>query len=255
MQAFANLRPCNFASQSLTHLSPLKPEIATGVSFILVRENCGGAYFGSKVEEGSFASDSWAYSKAEIERVARVAGVLAMQHDPPLRVTSSDKANVLASGRLWRKVVSETFAREFPRVELVHQLADSLAMIMMLDPRQLNGVIVTDNTFGDMLSDEAGGITGSLGLLASASLSGVPDGKKGAPGLYEPVHGTAPSISGKQLANPVAQILSAAMMLRYSFTMHREAKAIEQAVEHVLGAKSAGGMEVRTRWAFWHLQR
>ncbi|KAL9621446.1 MAG: hypothetical protein Q9160_004089 [Pyrenula sp. 1 TL-2023] len=254
LQAFANLRPCNFASKSLVHRSPLKPEIVAGVDFMLVRENCGGAYFGPKVEasegdgKGDFASDSWAYSRAEIERVARVAGSLAMQHVPPLRVTSSDKANVLASGRLWRRVVTEVFEKEFPRVELVHQLADSLAMIMMQDPRRFNGVIVTDNTFGDMLSDEAGGVTGSLGLLPSASLCGVPGREegKGAPGLYEPVHGSAPDIAGKGLVNPVAQILSAAMMLRYSFGMKKEAEAIEKAVEKVLDAREEGGMEMRT---------
>lgn len=197
--AFANLRPCYFAAESLVERSPLKPKIVTGVNFMLVRENCGGAYFGPKVEEATHASDSWAYTKPEVERCARVAAFLAMQHNPPLLVTSSDKANVLANSRLWRKVVSEVFADEFPKVELKHQLADSLAMLMIQDPRRFNGVIVTDNTFGDMLSDEAGGLTGSLGLLPSASLCGVPSAENGGKvrGIYEPVHGSAPDISGK----------------------------------------------------------
>ena len=147
---------------------------------------------------------------------------MAQQHHPPLAVTSADKANVLASGRLWRKVVSEVFAKEFPEVELKHQLADSLAMLMIKDPRQFNGVIVTDNTFGDMLSDEAGGLTGSLGLLPSASLCGIPPtgvgatlgqgeptgaAREGVNGIYEPVHGSAPDIAGQGKVNPVAQIL------------------------------------------------
>ena len=254
--AFANIRPCTFYSRSLLHLSPLKPEIVSGTDFVILRENCGGAYYGPKTERADYACDTWGYSRVEIERCARVAGALAMQGKDlpggdgrPLTVTSSDKANVLASGRLWRKVVSEVFAAEFPDVELRHQLADSLAMIMIKNPRQFNGVVVTDNTFGDMLSDEAGGLMGTLGLLPSASLCGSPPspGKaEGVNGIYEPVHGSAPDIAGKGLVNPIGQILSVALMLRYSFGMLEVAQGIEHAVGKVLDARDIGGMELRT---------
>lgn len=256
LDAFANIRPCIFYSRSLIPQSPLKPAIAEGTNFILLRENCGGAYFGSKVEEADFASDSWAYGRAEIERCARVAAALATTmgkdgkgtgHCPegPATVWSSDKANVLASGRLWRKVTTEVFAKEFPHIELKHQLADSLSMLMVKNPRMFNGVIHTDNTFGDMLSDQAGGVVGTLGVLPSASLSGIPDGRR-CTGIYEPVHGSAPDIAGKGIVNPTAQILSAAMMLRYSFNLAPEATAIEAAVEKVLDGKDIGGLEIRT---------
>lgn len=223
---------------------------------MVLRENCSGAYFGTKVEEDDFASDSWAYSRDEIAKCARVAAALAktMGKDGrgdgqcaagPATVWSSDKANVLASGRLWRRVTSEVFASEFPEVELKHQLADSLSMLMVKNPRMFNGVIHTDNTFGDMLSDQAGGVVGTLGVLPSASLCGVPDGRR-CNGIYEPVHGSAPDIAGKGIVNPTAQILSAAMMLRYSCGLAPEASAIEAAVEKVLDAKEIGGLEVRS---------
>lgn len=246
LTAFANLRPCKFYSKSLHDRSPLKPEIVAGTDFVVLRENCGGAYYGEKTEEADFASDPWSYSRSEVERVAHVAAALAMEHDPPLRVTSADKANVLASGRLWRRVVTEVFEKNYPQIELKHQLADSLAMIMMKYPRECNGIILTDNTFGDLLSDEASVIPGSLGLLPSASLSGVPDGKTKINGIYEPIHGSAPDIAGKGIVNPVAQILSLALMLRYSFQMKSEADAIEKAVEKVLDSKADGGLEIRT---------
>lgn len=251
------MRPCNFASKSLIHRSPIKAEIISGVEFMLIRENCGGAYFGTKVEEEDYGCDPWEYHRSEIERVARVAGALAMQHDPPLPVWSVDKANVLANSRVWRRIVHEVFAKEFPKVNLRNQLADSLAMLLITKPTDYNGVIVTDNTFGDILSDESGGLTGSLGLLPSASLAGPPAARGteptlgrnsvgGVTGLYEPVHGSAPDISGRGLANPVAQVLSLAMMLRYSFNMHHEADVVEKAVETVLNSKEDGGLEVRT---------
>lgn len=236
--------------------SPLKPSIAEGTNFICLRENCGGAYFGPKVEESDFASDTWAYRRDEIERCARVAAALATTMgkdgkgtgncpEGPATVWSSDKANVLASGRLWRKVTSEVFAKDFPHIELKHQLADSLSMLMVKNPRMFNGVIHTDNTFGDMLSDQAGGVVGTLGVLPSASLCGIPDGSR-CNGIYEPVHGSAPDIAGKGIVNPTAQILSAALMLRYSFNLVPEAAAIEAAVEKVLDGKDIGGLEIRS---------
>jgi 3-isopropylmalate dehydrogenase len=249
---FANMRPCYFPSQSRVERAPIKAELVEGVNFMLIRENCGGAYFGKKIEEEDYGCDPWEYSRAEIERVARVAGALAMQTDPPTPVTSVDKANVLANSRVWRRIVTQLFEKEFPKVKLQHQLADSLAMLFITQPTRWNGIILTDNTFGDILSDESGGLTGSIGLLPSASLAGPPGGSMGqnsvggARGLYEPVHGSAPDISGKGLANPVAQVLSLAMMLRYSFNMHREADIVDKAVEKVLDAKDIGGLELRS---------
>lgn len=254
IDAFANVRPCTFYSQSLIERSPLKPEIAKGTNFMLLRENCGGAYYGPKHEEADRASDTWLYTRPEIERCCRVAAALAVTMGKdgkgggggPATVWSSDKANVLASGRLWRRVTTETFEKEFPQIELKHQLADSLSLMMVKAPTMFNGVIHTDNTFGDMLSDQAGGVVGTLGVLPSASLCGVPGEGKRCNGIYEPVHGSAPDIAGKGIVNPVAQILSMAMMLRYSFNMHEEALAVEAAVEKVLDGKDLGGLETRT---------
>lgn len=150
------------------------------------------------------------------------------------KIHSIDKANVLATSRLWRKVVSETLEREFPQLEYEHHLVDSAAMAMVQNPKKLNGVVLTENMFGDILSDEASVIVGSLGLLPSASLNGLPDGKSKCVGLYEPIHGSAPDIAGQNIANPIATILSVAMLLRYSLGFEQEARAVEEAVRQVL---------------------
>ncbi|KAH0596876.1 hypothetical protein MHUMG1_05184 [Metarhizium humberi] len=255
LDAFANLRPCEIIVPSLLDASPLKPDIIRGTKFIVVRENCGGAYFGTKVETPDVASDLWVYRPHEVERCARVSAAVARLLGKsgdgkggggPAVVWSADKANVLASGRLWRRVTEDTFKKEFPDVELRHQLADSMAMLMVKNPRGFNGVIHTDNTFGDVLSDISGGIVGSLGTLPSASISGVP-GEGKCNGIYEPVHGSAPDIAGKGIVNPVAQILSLAMLLRYSCLLTAEAAAIESAVQRVFEPKEAGGFGIRTK--------
>ncbi|KAG8701001.1 3-isopropylmalate dehydrogenase, partial [Ceratobasidium sp. 394] len=235
---YANIRPANFASDSLVASSPLKDDVARGVDFIVVRELIGGLYFGKRKEEDEnmpsakgltslgdksigdpgVAWDTMVYSVEEVKRITRVAAQIALAADPPLKIHSVDKANVLASSRLWRRVVSETIKDEYPQLELDHGLVDSVAMVMVQSPRKLNGVILTENLFGDILSDEASVIPGSLGLLPSASLAGPPSKvtDKTTFGLYEPIHGSAPDIAGQGIANPVGTILSAAMMLRYS---------------------------------------
>ena len=192
MGTFGNLRPCNFASESLVDISPLKASVCRGVDFTIVRELTGGIYFGERKEDdgSGYAMDTEPYSRAEIERITRLAGNLALQENPLVKVWSLDKANVLATSRLWRKVVTEVMAKEFPTLEVEHQLIDSAAMLMVKTPTKLNGVVVTSNLFGDIISDEASVIPGSLGLLPSASLSGIPDGKSLVNGIYEPIHGT-----------------------------------------------------------------
>ncbi|KAF1809496.1 3-isopropylmalate dehydrogenase [Eremomyces bilateralis CBS 781.70] len=237
LQTFGNLRPCFFASDSLLANSPLKEHIAKGTKFTILRELTGGIYFGDRKEatdEDPTAYDIEPYSKSEVQRIARLAASLALAEDPPAKVWSLDKANVLATSRLWRKVVSEVFAEEFPQLELGHQLIDSAAMIMVKNPRSLNGIIVTSNLFGDIISDEASVIPGSLGLLPSASLSGIPDGKTPCNGVYEPIHGSAPDISGKGIVNPVASILSVSMMFKYSLCLPEIAQAIDDAVKIVI---------------------
>lgn len=256
MGTFGNLRPCSFAAPSLVDISPLKAEVCRGVDFNIIRELTGGIYFGDRKEDNGdgFAMDTESYSRPEIERITRLAAHLALQHDPPLPVWSLDKANVLATSRLWRKVVTEVITKEFPQLKLGHHLIDSAAMLMVKDPRKLNGIVVTSNLFGDIISDEASVIPGSLGLLPSASLTGVPDGKTKVNGIYEPIHGmspftlngkvicvltklgSAPDIAGKGIVNPVAAILSMAMLLQYSLNKPAEARIIEEAVRNVTEA-------------------
>jgi 3-isopropylmalate dehydrogenase len=196
MGTYGNLRPCNFASESLVDISPLKAEACRGTDFNIIRELTGGIYFGERKEDDGdgIAWDIEPYSQPEIERVTRLAAHLALQHDPPLPVWSLDKANVLATSRLWRRVVTEVMAKEFPQLKIGHHLIDSAAMLMVKNPRALNGIVVTSNLFGDIISDEASVIPGSIGLLPSASLSGVPDGKSRCNGIYEPIHGQYPEL-------------------------------------------------------------
>ncbi|KAL1740631.1 Isopropylmalate dehydrogenase-like domain-containing protein [Schizophyllum fasciatum] len=241
---YANIRPANFASDALLAHSPLRPEVVQGVDLIVVRELIGGAYFGKRKEQGvepepDTAWDTTPYSVAEVQRITRVAAKIALTASPPLAIHSIDKANVLASSRLWRKVVTETIKNEFPQLELDHHLVDSAAMLIVGNPRKLNGVVLTENLFGDILSDESSVIPGSLGLLPSASLAGPPTLPSGGDfkptsGLYEPIHGSAPDIAGQGIANPVGTILSAAMLLRYSLGLNTAAQAVESAVRKVL---------------------
>ncbi|KAH8929065.1 3-isopropylmalate dehydrogenase [Atractiella rhizophila] len=255
---FANIRPALFPSQSLVPLSPIKESLVSGTNIVVLRELIGGIYFGDRVEyQGSFgtseeeekgtARDECSYSVGEVRRIARLAGWLATQQDPPLAVHSVDKANVLATSRLWRKTVTQVFKEEFPNLTLNHQLVDSASMLIVASPRKLNGVILTENLFGDILSDETSVIPGSLGLLPSASLSRIPSPTSLSPGLYEPIHGSAPDIAGSGVANPIGTILSVGMLLKYSLGLEEEAKAVEEAVRKVLDEKSLGGKELRTK--------
>lgn len=225
---FANLRPALLFEQ-LADASPLKPEIlAGGLDIVVVRELTGGIYFGEKgfkdTDLGPAAYDVEQYAEEEVRRIAKVAFDMAMKRSK--HVTSVDKANVLESSRLWRRVVAEV-AQDYPEVTLDNLYVDNAAMQLVRNPRQFD-VIVTSNIFGDILSDEASQITGSIGMLPSASLA------KGNFGMYEPVHGSAPDIAGQYKANPMATILSAAMMLRYTFGLLQEADAVENAVKAVL---------------------
>ncbi len=228
LNLFANLRPAILYPE-LKAACPLKDEIISfGFDIMIVRELTGGLYFGKRgtVEENGYlkAFDTLTYDEHEIRRIAKRAFDIAMKRNKKL--TSVDKANVLDSSRLWRKIVIEV-SKDYPEVELEHMLVDNCAMQLVRDPKQFD-VILTENMFGDILSDEASMITGSIGMLASASLN---DTKLG---LYEPSHGSAPDIAGQGIANPIATILSAAMMLRYSFDLDKEADAIEKAVKRVL---------------------
>ncbi|EXM06865.1 3-isopropylmalate dehydrogenase [Fusarium odoratissimum NRRL 54006] len=192
MCAYGNLRPCFFASDALVETSPLKASVCRGVDMMLVRELTSGLYFGERKEyDGVNAFDTTVYTKPEIERIARLGGYLARTRGDS-RVISLDKANVLATSRLWRSVVDEVYKNEFPDLKVEHQLIDSAAMIMVKNPTQLNGVMIAPNLAGDILSDEASAITGSIGLLPSASLCGVPEVGSKVLSIYEPIHGETP---------------------------------------------------------------
>jgi 3-isopropylmalate dehydrogenase len=223
---YANLRPVR-PVPALYDASPLKREIIEGTDLLVVRELTGGIYFGEKRREDGRASDLCEYSEEEIDRIARVAFRAARS-----RVTSVDKANVLETSRLWREVVRRVHAEDYPNIELEHVLVDNAAMQLVSSPRHFD-VIVTENMFGDILSDEAAMLTGSIGMLPSASL-----GEPGAPGLFEPVHGSAPDIAGTGVANPLAMILSAALLLRHGLAREDAAAAVESAVDRAL----AGGL-------------
>ena len=231
---FANLRPA-ICFAALEASSPLRPEIVRGTDMLIVRELLGGLYFGQpRSTQGPpgnrSAIDTMHYGEAEIERIAHVAFGLARTRRA--QVLSVDKANVLDCSRLWRDVVTR-IAQAYPEVKLSHMYVDSAAMALVSRPAEFD-VILTENMFGDILSDQAGAVVGSLGMLGSASIGGPV-------GLYEPIHGSAPDIAGKGIANPLGAILSGAMLLRYSFKLESEAEAIESAVAHVLG----GGRRTR----------
>jgi 3-isopropylmalate dehydrogenase len=230
MGLYANLRPVR-PSPALVGASPLRPERIAGTDLLVVRELTGGIYFGDSGRDGDSAHDTCEYSAAEIERIARVGFEAAQRRaagsDRKPRVTSVDKANVLETSRLWREVVGRV-ASDYPDVTLDHLLVDNAAMQLVSRPADFD-VIVTENLFGDILSDESAMLTGSLGMLPSASL-----GADGEPGLFEPVHGSAPDIAGQGVANPLATFLSAAMMLRHGLGRADEATRIESAVDAVL---------------------
>ena len=239
MGLFANLRPA-FVFDALVDASTLKPDVVKGLDIIILRELTGGVYFGEPrgietLPDGSKRGvNTQVYSSMEIDRVARVGFELAAKRGKKLH--SVEKANVMESGVLWREIVSAIGAKDYPGIHLEHMYADNCAMQLVRNPRQFD-VIVTDNLFGDILSDCAAMLTGSLGMLPSASL-GAPDASGRRKALYEPVHGSAPDIAGRDAANPLAMMLSYAMMLRWSFDMEEDAKLVETAVEQVL----AGGM-------------
>jgi 3-isopropylmalate dehydrogenase len=251
LDLFANLRPA-ICYAALAEASPLRREKVEGLDILILRELTGGTYFGEPkeivtLEDGQKrAVDTTVYTTSEIERIARVAFDLGRKRRN--KVHSAEKRNVMKTGVLWNQVVSEVHAREFKDVELQHILADACAMQLVREPKQFD-VIVCDNLFGDMLSDEAAMLTGSIGMLPSASL-GAPDPKTGKrKALYEPVHGSAPDIAGKGLANPIAAIASYGMALRYSYGLAREADLIDQAIAGALsrGLRTADIMQPNMR--------
>lgn len=228
---FANLRPLK-VHDALADWSPLKRDVIEDVDLVIFRELTGGAYYGEKQRTSQRASDLCVYTVPEIERIARAAFTAARTRDG--KVTSVDKANVMETSRLWRETVTRIGSEEFPDVRLEHILVDAMAMHLVRNPRGFD-VILTENMFGDILSDEASMLAGSIGLAPSASLG------DGGPGLFEPVHGSAPDIAGQDLANPVGAVLSAAMLLRYGLGLAREADAVEIAVAAALanGARTS----------------
>ena len=234
LDVFANIRPVKVFAE-LADSSVLKPQVLQGVDIIVVRELTGGLYYArpkrrQQTKKGWTGVDTLRYSQGEIERVLRVGFELAMGRRR--RLTSVDKANVLETSRLWRQVATQ-LADEYPEVELEHVLVDTCAMQLIQRPSRFD-VIVAENTFGDILTDEAAVLAASMGLLPSASLSGIPVGGRKARGLYEPIHGSAPDIAGNGIANPIATILSVALMLRYSLALTEEAAVVERAVEQVI---------------------
>ena len=235
LKLFANLRPA-ICFKQLVDASSLKPELVSDLDIMFVRELTGGIYFGEPrgikpIDNGERKGiNTHVYTSSEIERVARVAFDLAKKRNN--KVTSCEKSNVMEAGQLWKEEVKALHEKEYQDVELQHMLADNCAMQLVRNPKQFD-VIVTDNLFGDMLSDEAAMLTGSLGLLPSASL-GVKDKNGNMRSLYEPVHGSAPDIAGKGIANPIATILSFAMALKYSLDLDKEAKMLEKSVQSVL---------------------
>ena len=237
LKLFANLRPA-ICFKQLVDASSLKPELVSDLDIMFVRELTGGIYFGEPrgikpIDNGERKGiNTHVYTTSEIERVARVAFDLARKRNN--KVTSCEKSNVMEAGQLWKEEVQSIHEKEYQDVELNHMLADNCAMQLVRNPKQFD-VIVTDNLFGDMLSDEAAMLTGSLGLLPSASL-GAKDKNGNMRSLYEPVHGSAPDISGKGIANPIATILSFGMALRYSLDLDKEADTLEKAVQNVLDA-------------------
>ena len=243
---FANLRPIS-VNRHLVAASPLKPEIVAGTDILFFRELTGGLYFGKSGREpspdGESAYNTMIYSTSEIERIVRLAGQAARKRKK--KVTSVDKANVLEVSRLWRQTFERVMQAEFPDVQFENVLVDAMAMHLISRPKSFD-VVVTENLFGDILTDEGSMLPGSMGMLPSASL-----GSSG-PGLYEPIHGSAPDIAGKGIANPLATILAAAMLLRHSLGLEAEAAAVEQAVDTVLSAGhrtadlAAGGPSVGT---------
>lgn len=235
MGLFANLRPVKL-HPALIDFSPLRPERIVGVNILIVRELTGGLYFGEKKREGDTASDLCVYSRAEVARVARVAFAVARLRKG--HVTSIDKANVLETSRLWRETVNDLHKEEFLDVELRHELVDSAAMKLITSPTSYD-VVLTENMFGDILSDECSVLTGSIGLLGSASLGA------GKGGLFEPIHGSAPDIAGQNIANPIGAIASSAMLFRHALKEEKAANAIETAIFDCLAAgdrtKDLGG--------------
>lgn len=249
---FANVRPLHVYDALIEH-APLRRDLVENVDFVMFRELTGGAYFGEKVRTADNASDQCVYSAAEIERIAHMAFAAARARRR--KVTSVDKANVMATGKLWREVVTRVHAAHYGDVTLEHALVDSTAMQLIRNPRNFD-VILTENMFGDILSDEASVLGGSIGLAPSASVGA------GGPGLFEPVHGSAPDIAGRDLCNPIGAILSVALLLRYGLKLHDEAVAVEAAVEAAInqGARTADlggplGCRAMSAWIVDNIER